>query len=131
MGKRTPGHGASDDLAAIGELLAALVEALAGGTPEEISALARILESKASSINLPASDAARLAAIATVRTRAALLVETLFATTDCFLSEAIAVQARSQGYRPRAGAWRTVGDLTGEIGIRANGARSGLAELRA
>jgi len=131
MGKRTPGHGASDDLAAIGELLAALVEALASGTPEEISALARILESKASSISQPASDPARLAAIATLRTRAVLLVETLFATTDRFLSEAIAVQARSQGYRPRAGVWRAASDLTDEHGIRANGAGSGLAELRA
>ncbi|GBD21076.1 hypothetical protein HRbin28_01525 [bacterium HR28] len=103
MGKAAHGRGASDELAAVGELLAALVEALTGGTPEEITAIARLLEERATALAPTTADAARLAAIVTLRERAALLIQTLFATTDQFLVDARNVQARGQGYRPGRG----------------------------
>lgn len=103
MGKAAHGRGASDELAVVGELLAALVEALMNGTPEEITAVARLLEERATALAPTAADPARLAAIVTLRERVALCVQTLFATTDQFLVHAKNVQARSQGYRPGRG----------------------------
>ncbi len=103
MRKAAHGRGASDELAAVGELLAALVAALTGGNAEEITALARLLEERAAALTPTAADPAQLAAIVTLRERAALLVQILFATTDQFLVDARRVQARGQGYRPGRG----------------------------
>lgn len=92
----------SDDLVVVGELLAALVEALTTGKPEEITALARLLEQKASNAVVREPDPARVAALRVLRERAALLIETLFTTTDRFLHDALDVQTRERGYRPRS-----------------------------
>jgi len=134
MGTAAHGRGASDELAAVGELLAALVEALTGGTPEEITAVARVLEERATVLAPTTADPARVAAIVTLRERAALLIQTLFATTDQFLVDARNVQARGQGYRPgRSGAARIAAESRPDSeGTLATLARygQGLSDLR-
>ncbi|MCX7622796.1 MAG: hypothetical protein RMK01_04850 [Thermomicrobium sp.] len=130
MGKAPQGRSGSDELAAVGELLSALTQALVQGTPDEIVALARLLEARAASTLSSEVDPARLAALATLRERAALLVQTLFVTTDRFLMRALDLQARGQGYRPgRAGAphQRLPGD---ETLASVAGYRNGLSDLR-
>ncbi|MCM8746324.1 hypothetical protein NET03_07240 [Thermomicrobium sp. CFH 73360] len=134
MGKATHGRGARDELAVVGELLAALVEALTGGTPEEIVAVARLLEERATVLAPTTADPERVAALVTLRERAALLVQTLFTTTDQFLVDARSVQARGQGYRPgRGGAARFAAesrlDSEGTLATLAR-YRQGLSDLR-
>ncbi len=102
MAKSVGSRAASDGLVAVGELLAALVEALTHGKPEEITALAQLLERQASSLVVRDPDPACITAVQVLRERAALLIETLFATTDRFLHDALDVQARERGYRPPA-----------------------------
>ncbi|MCX2727961.1 hypothetical protein OO015_10715 [Thermomicrobium sp. 4228-Ro] len=131
MGKAPQGGGSSDELAAIGELLAALAQALVAGTPEEITALARLLEQRANELQPTTADAARLAAIATLRERAASLVQTLFVTTDRFLARAMEVQARGQSYRPRPGALPSGTSIGNGTAASLADYRNSLSDLRA
>ena len=131
MGKSPRGGGSSDELAAIGELLAALTQALVAGDPEEITALARLLEQRASTLGPVDADPARLSAIAVLRERTALLVQTLFHTTDQFLARALEWQARSQRYHPGRGTSRPKPSIGDETLARVAGYRNGLSDLRA
>jgi len=130
MGKEPVGRGRSDELAAIGELLAALTQALVAGKPEEITALARLIEERAGSLVATEVDPARLAALAALRERAALLVQTLFSTTDQFLVRALEVQTRSRGYRPGRSGLPLV-ERAGDTTTLFAGHGNGFAEFRA
>lgn len=133
MGKETQRHGMADELAVIGELLASLVAALIAGTAEEVATLSRHLEVKAQAITPQENDPARLAAIATLRDRAALLVQTLFVTTDTFLRDALVVQERERGYRPCQGGSfpSTSTSRTPLLELQIQSAGSRISDLRA
>lgn len=119
-----------DTFAALGELLAALTQALVAGTPEEITVLARHVEELATSLTAVDSDPARLAAIATLRDRAALLVQTLFTTNDRFLARALELQALGQQYRPGPNRNRAGAEGSG-LGASLTAYRNGFSDLRA
>ncbi len=119
-----------DTFAALGELLAALTQALVAGTPEEITVLARHVEELATSLTAVDSDPARLAAIAQRRDRAALLVQTLFTTNDRFLARALELQALGQQYRPGPNRNRAGAEGSG-LGASLTAYRNGFSDLRA
>ncbi len=121
--------GGNDTLAALGELLAALTQALVAGTPEEITALAHHVEALAGNQAPVEVDPARLAAIATLRDRAALLVQTLFTTNDRFLARALEVQALGQHYRPAPNRNRA-GIEDSRLGASLTAYRNGFSDLR-
>ncbi|MCS7050155.1 MAG: hypothetical protein NZL87_00910 [Thermomicrobium sp.] len=136
MGRGAQERGASGELAAIGKLLAALVEALVRGRPDEIVTIAKSLEEHAHAAVGTDADPALVSALMTLRERAALLTQTLFATTDRFLGDAVRMQERVQGYRPGQfagshgmGAHGRVETSDGIVGVA--GYRNGIADLRA